>query len=79
MSFLSGKSSAEFQSQLWDTPNWLIKRVDFRRGLASFVETDERGYREAAFLDLPPNHEQIRQVTLHSPLLRFYSKNVQVS
>jgi hypothetical protein len=51
MSFLSGKSSAEFQSQLWETPNWLIKSVDFRRGLASFVETDERGYREAAFLD----------------------------
>ena len=51
MSFLSGKPSTEFQSQLWDTPNWLIKSVDFRRGLASFVETDEEGYREAAFLD----------------------------
>ena len=51
MSFLSGKSFADFQSQLWDTPNWLIKSVDFHRGLASFVETDEEGYREAAFLD----------------------------
>jgi hypothetical protein len=51
MSFLSGKLFSEFQSQLWDTPNWMIKSVDFRRGLASFVETDEEGYREAAFLD----------------------------